>query len=283
MCPSNFPSWLMVAKFIRNSGVIYWVAAEDPTLGLLLSHRVMSRREVLVVVGGAWICDEPTGEFLGIKCRGASPGRSLNPSGFHFGSIFVSWGGQSGTVSPKETEGVRMMWFRFPPLKKKKKKLELFFSCDNSLPPGRTREVLTCWSRRLPCPPQLPQPPTLIPAWWHELRNIWPKCVSTLLRVRRGWVNWFTWPPCNLWRHRCICTSSATWHRMCYSYLSASDLSWIIWSVILAKQTSTVEGFWSLSFCWPLCELSNIYTTPFRWKNKYWISFYKIYKLVLFE
>lgn len=46
--------------------------------------------------------DEPTGEFLGIKCRGAPPGRTLNPSGFHFGAILVSWGGQSGTISPKE-------------------------------------------------------------------------------------------------------------------------------------------------------------------------------------
>lgn len=30
------------------------------------------------------------------------------------------------------------------------KKLELFFSCDNSLAPGSTREVLTCRRRRLP-------------------------------------------------------------------------------------------------------------------------------------
>lgn len=55
---------------------------------------------------GAMCCnqasDEPTGEFLGIKCRGAPPGRTLNPSGFHFGAILVSWGGRSGTVSPKE-------------------------------------------------------------------------------------------------------------------------------------------------------------------------------------
>lgn len=93
------------------------MAAEDSTLGLLLFHRVMQRREVVVVVevvvGGVMCCnqasDEPTGQFLGIKCKGAPPGRTLNPSGFHFGAILVSWGGQSGTVSPKETEGVRMM------------------------------------------------------------------------------------------------------------------------------------------------------------------------------
>lgn len=85
------------------------VAAVVSKLGLQLSYAVKQKQEVeeLGVGGrGAMCCnqasDEPTGEFLGIKCRGAPPGRTLSPSGFHFGAILVSWGGQSGTVSPKE-------------------------------------------------------------------------------------------------------------------------------------------------------------------------------------
>lgn len=86
------------------------MAAVVSKLGLQLSYAVKQKQEVeglgVEEGGGAMCCnqasDEPTGEFLGIKCRGAPPGRTLNPSGFHFGAILVSWGGQSGTVSPKE-------------------------------------------------------------------------------------------------------------------------------------------------------------------------------------
>lgn len=131
------------------------VAAVVSKLGLQLSYAVKQKQEVeeLGVGGrGAMCCnqasDEPTGEFLGIKCRGAPPGRTLSPSGFHFPSYFgfLGWTVRY-RIPQRETEGVRMMRFRSPPLQKK---LELFFSCDNSLAPGSTREVLTCRRRRLP-------------------------------------------------------------------------------------------------------------------------------------
>lgn len=74
-----------------------------------------------------------TVEFLGIVL-----GCSLHPSGFYFWAILVSWGGRSGNYPPKRTEGVRMMWFQVW-------KVIAVLGCDNSLPPGSTREVLKCW------------------------------------------------------------------------------------------------------------------------------------------
>lgn len=40
-------------------------------------------------------------ENFWVLCRGA-PRKTLNPSGFYFGAILVSWSGQSGTLFPKE-------------------------------------------------------------------------------------------------------------------------------------------------------------------------------------
>lgn len=203
---------------------------------------------------------------------------------FIFRAILVSWGGQSGTVSPKERRRAWEWCDSDPP--PSKKKLELFFSCDNSLAPGSTREVLTCRRRRLPSqsprqtlarrlhtPIKFGRPP--LPAWWHELRNIWPKCKSALLRVMQGWVNRFTWPPCNLWPRRCTCTSCTSWQRIFFVLLlkRESELQWLIWSMILVKQNVHCGRFDPYHFAAPLVNLQIFTLTPFRWKNKYWISF----------
>lgn len=71
-------------------------AERDPMLPLWLSYALMQ----------TGLCcnqasNEPTGEFLGIV-QGCSSRKTLNPSGFYFWAILVSWSGQSGTISPKE-------------------------------------------------------------------------------------------------------------------------------------------------------------------------------------
>lgn len=42
-------------------------------------------------------------ENFWVLCSGA-PRKTLNPSGFYFLAILVSWSGQSGTLSPKERQ-----------------------------------------------------------------------------------------------------------------------------------------------------------------------------------
>ena len=87
--------------------------------------------------------NEPTGEFLGIMpgCSEEDFESIWNLFRSYFG--FPEWTIRD-LIPQREKEGVRMMWFEVW-------KVIAVLSCDNSLPPGSTREVLKGW-RHSACP-----------------------------------------------------------------------------------------------------------------------------------